>query len=76
MNNLQGGMSHKKKLQGRLSMPLQPSGSYQKKVVIPGDTEQVIRVDSGYTGLLEVTVAAIPSNYGKITFNGYILKVE
>lgn len=76
MNNLQGGLSHKKKLQGRLSMPLQPSGAYQKKVIVPRDTEQVVRADSGYAGLLEVTVAAIPSNYGKITFNGYILKVE
>lgn len=76
MNNLQGSLGHKKKLQGRLSVPLQPSGAYQKKTVIPGASEQVIRADSGYAGLLEVTVAAIPSNYGKITFNGYILKVE
>ncbi len=76
MNHLQGRLNHKKKLQGQLSMPLKPSGTYQKKVIIPGDTEQVVRADDGYNGLLEVTVAAIPSNYGKITFNGYILKVE
>lgn len=69
-------MNAKKKLQGRLSMPLQPSGTYQKKIVVPGDEKQVIRADPNYNGLLEVTVAAIPSNYGKITFNGYILKVE
>ena len=32
--------------------------------------------DGGYTALFKVTVAAIPSNYGRISFNGYELKVE
>lgn len=61
-------------LRGRLSMP--PPGTYQKKTIIPCEREQVVRADAGYTGLLEVTVAAIPSNYGRITFNGYTLTVE
>ena len=30
----------------------------------------------GHAALSRVTVAAIPSNYGRISFNGYELKVE
>ena len=38
--------------------------------------KQIITADSGYAALSKVTVAAIPSNYGRISFNGYELKVE
>ena len=48
----------------------------QEKVVVPGAEEQIITADGGYTALSKVTVAAIPSNYGRISFNGYELKVE
>ena len=57
-------------------MPVVPSRNYQKKVVIPNKEKQIIRPDAGYGALQRVTVAAIPSNYGRISFNGYELKVE
>lgn len=49
---------------------------FQDKEVIPKDEEQVIIPDKGFTALRSVTVAAIPSSYGRISFNGYELKVE
>ena len=43
--------------------------------VTPGDEAQVFNAPSGYT-YGQVTVAAIPSNYGKISYNGGTIKVE
>lgn len=63
-------------LVGILSMPQVPSRDYQEKYVIPADQEQLITAESGHAALSRVTVAAIPSNYGRISFNGYELKVE
>lgn len=63
-------------LQGVMTMPVAPSEIYQVKMVTPGDKVQVIKPDVGYAGLRSVTVAAIPSNYGRVSFNGYELKVE
>lgn len=76
MDTYKGTIKGKGTLQGILSMPLVPSRNYQKKVVIPHKEEQIIRPDAGYAALQRVTVAAIPSNYGRISFNGYDLKVE
>lgn len=70
-------MAHERNvLAGILSMPQVPSRDYQKKYIIPADREQTITADSGHAALSRVTVAAIPSNYGRISFNGYELKVE
>lgn len=48
----------------------------QTKSVEPADTEQVIVADAGFVALSKVTVGAIPSNYGKISWNGAYLLVE
>ena len=48
----------------------------QDKEVIPSAEEQTITADAGYNGLSMVKVNPIPSNYGKITWNGIYLKVE
>ena len=48
----------------------------QPKEVVPTDEEQVIVADEGYVGLSRVTISAIPSNYGRIVFNGSYLLVE
>lgn len=48
----------------------------QTKSVEPTDTEQVIVADAGFVALSKVTVGAIPSNYGKISWNGAYLLVE
>ena len=70
-------MAHERNtLVGILSMPQAPSSAFQEKRIIPSSQEQVITADGGYTALSKVTVAAIPSNYGRISFNGYELKVE
>lgn len=76
MERYKGTLAGKSTLCGVLSLPQEPSGAYQEKAVIPKDEEQVIIPDKGFIGLRSVTVAAIPSNYGRISFNGYELKVE
>ncbi len=47
----------------------------QTKSATPSESAQVIEPDEGHT-LSEVTVAAIPSNYGLITWNGTTLTVS
>ena len=70
-------MVHKgNRLLGILSLPQAPSGDYQEKRIVPSNEEQVVIADSGHAALSRVTVAAIPPNYGRISFNGYELKVE
>lgn len=48
----------------------------QTKSVEPADEEQIIVADAGFVALSKVTVGAIPSNYGKISWNGAYLLVE
>ena len=45
----------------------------QQKEVVPTQEEQVIVADEGFAGLNAVTVMPIPSNYGEIVYNGFIL---
>lgn len=45
------------------------------KTVTPTDEEQIVRPDTGYTGLRTVTVERIPSSYGHILYNGSVLTV-
>ena len=49
----------------------------QEKTATPSDETQVITYDVGeYQGLSKVTIDPIPSNYGKITWDGAILTVS
>ena len=48
----------------------------QDKEVIPSAEEQTITADAGYNGLSMVKVNPIPSNYGKITWNGVTLTIS
>lgn len=45
----------------------------QSKFVQATDEPQVIVPDDGFVALSQVVVDAVPQNYGKITYNGYIL---
>ena len=47
----------------------------QTKEVEPTDEAQVIVADAGFVALSQVTVGAIPSNYGKIVWNGSYITV-
>ena len=71
-----GTMSGRGSMCGTLSIQRSKAITLQSKTVVPTDVEQVVTPDSGYTGLERVTVAPIPKNYGKITYNGYSLTVE
>ena len=51
-------------------------GSLQDKTVTPSQATQTIVADEGYDGLGTVTVNAIPSNFGLISFNGSVLTVS
>ena len=46
------------------------AGRLQTREVTPTDEEQTITPEEGYTGMRQVTVHKIPSNYGKITYDG------
>lgn len=46
----------------------------QTKTATPTDLEQVITADDGYY-LSSVTIEAIPSNYGRVGYNGGVLSV-
>lgn len=61
---------------GTIAMQRAQSVHLQSKTVVPGDVEQVVTANSGYTGLERVAVAPIPSNYGKISYDGVQLTVE
>lgn len=47
----------------------------QTKTVAPSTVQQIITPDSGYDGLSQVTVSAIPSNYGQVAWNGSTLTI-
>ena len=51
-------------------------GRYQDKTVTPAAEAQVVRADPGYGALSAVTVDAIPSNWGRITWDGSVLTVS
>ena len=51
------------------------SVTLQDKAVTPTESLQTIQADTGYTGLGTVTVDAIPTNYGLITWNGSVLTI-
>lgn len=77
---LKGTLTNTGVLGGKLSInagysPTKPL-NLQAKMVIPNDTQQVITADSGYAGLSSVTVDKIPSNYGRITYDGIKILVE
>jgi len=52
------------------------ASSLQSKSVTPTESQQVVEPDSGYDGLSSVTVGMIPSNYGRITWDGSVLTVS
>lgn len=60
---------------GRKITGTAPQVKNQSKSVTPTDDQQIITVDSGYTGLSQVTVEAIPKTYGHIEWDGSTLMV-
>ena len=74
---LQGSLSAPQMIEGQLTIPnaiLPPSyeGPYE---VTPGAEEQTLQTDALYmTG--NITIEAIPSNYGLITWSGNTLTVS
>ena len=73
---LTGAISGGGSMSGTISMQRAQTVHLQSKTVVPTDAEQVVTPDSGYMGLERVTVAPIPANYGKISYDGVQLTVE
>lgn len=69
------------KIKGTVSTSVNITGnisSYKtqtKKVVVPADYSQEVTPDAGFVGLKKVIVEAIPSTYGRISYNGSVIKV-
>lgn len=56
---------------GKISAKFDASmGNLQKKSIVPSNERQVLFPDRGYSGMNVVVVEPIPSNYGKITYDG------
>ena len=51
-------------------------GKLEEITVTPAESVQVITPRPDVYGFSKVTVAPIPSNYGRIIYNGIYLKVE
>lgn len=51
-------------------------GNLEDMSATPSDTTQVIVCDPGYDGIHQVTIDPIPSNYGKIGWDGSVLTVS
>ncbi len=74
---LSGIVSNSGQLVGTVSINTSHQAAiFQPKTVTPSDAQQVVNPDAGYDGLSSVTVNAIPSNYGKITYDGIKILVE
>ena len=72
-----GRVSEADQITGTMTLPkaLQPSEYDGPYTVTPGNAAQILET-SGRCMTGNVTVEKIPSNYGKITWNGYVLTVS
>lgn len=74
---LSGIVSNSGQLVGTVSINTSPQAAImQPKTVTPSEMQQIVKPDAGYGGLSSVTVDAIPSNYGKIIYDGIKILVE
>lgn len=48
---------------------------YQDAEITPSEVDQIVTPSTGYAALEQVVVHAIPSNYGRIDWNGTTLSV-
>lgn len=60
---------------GTLSIPTFREKEQVEKVITPTQAEQVLAPEAG-TEFSKVTVKPIPSNYGRISFDGIAIRVE
>lgn len=51
-------------------------GNLEYMTATPSDATQVILCDPGYDGIKQITIEPIPSNYGKIGWDGSVLTVS
>lgn len=54
----------------RYTLKSSTGGKMQEKSATPSNSRQSVIPDEGYAGLSRVIVEPIPSNYGKITYDG------
>lgn len=72
MKQIEGSISAIQSIEGGLSLSPSYSGDYN---VVPSDEVQVLPTKG--TNLSDnITIQAIPSNYGKIIWNGSFLTVQ
>lgn len=74
---IDGSINETDQIRGTVTLPnsLQPTIYDGPYTVTPGETAQVLET-SGLVMSENVTVEKIPSNWGKITWDGYVLTVS
>lgn len=74
---IQGRVGAGNCITGQITLPgADKEITLQTKIATPTEQQQTITAGPGFDGLKSVIVQPIPSNYGKITFNGVYLLVE
>lgn len=74
---MEGKLTIVGRLKGRLWTPsVIEQLTMQEKTVTPGANTQVVTPDGSNACLTKVTVQAIPSNWGRITWDGEKLIIE
>lgn len=77
MKSLKGTLTIKGRLRGILYAPSSAEGmTLQEKTVTPTTVDITVLPDGVNTALMKVTVKKIPSNYGRITWDGEKLTIE
>lgn len=52
------------------------AGHLEEMTATPSSETQVIVCDPGFDGISQITIDPIPSNYGRITYDGSIITVS
>lgn len=73
---VQGGLSGVGRLDGSISLPTDIPPEYEGEYVFtPSDAEQEIQI-GGYTATQNIIINPIPTDYGKITWDGTTITVS
>lgn len=59
-----------------INQVVEKKGRQQERTITPTEVDQIVEPEAGFSALSQVFVKAIPSNYGRIEWNGSTLTVS